>query len=221
MKEGEEKMRMQLLFVVHSCAPRLPCQHFTCENQDEINLMYHPWVMHSECSDIPPIEEWRLTVFFYPVAGVGMDKPFQTEFRVGVFGAKHVLPVHLNLAPSGAGAAFEELGTRSLSMVILFDFGTLTARLTFFSQHDMRFSPCNNQVRLESNSKFHSFFAVGRYQQHCVVSFHLLPGDDTRESQLKELISSSDKVTQLVNGLVKLRDFDSSVCEQVQQLFSN
>ena len=40
----EEKEEIECYFIIHSEATRGPCQHFTCENENEFNLMFHPWV---------------------------------------------------------------------------------------------------------------------------------------------------------------------------------
>mmetsp|Transcript_18122 Transcript_18122/g.28373 ORF Transcript_18122/g.28373 Transcript_18122/m.28373 type:complete len:298 (-) Transcript_18122:667-1560(-) len=85
-------------FVVAHSLPTLgPCQHFICENEDEMNLMFHPWV-------------YRGCVFNELFSDIQV-------VQMGVFGANGILPVHQDLKSFHArGIPFDTLEEREVSV---------------------------------------------------------------------------------------------------------
>lgn len=72
---------LDLFIIIHSCPHPSPCQKFLCNNQDEVNLVYHCWVYKDSPFD-PAI---TLT----------------SKVDMGIFEPCLVQPVHLELHDSG------------------------------------------------------------------------------------------------------------------------
>lgn len=81
-------------FVIHSKPTPSVCQKFLCDNVNEVNVMYHPWVF----------KDVTIDDMFCKVVNI----------ECGIFDTFGVTPVHLNLLDGGI--PFNEIGTRSVSI---------------------------------------------------------------------------------------------------------
>jgi len=102
-----------------------PCQHFTCERTNELNLMYHFWLYHGTraplharqgCSDArsPKVGVDRSLVR----ADIQYGGPeLAQRIDVAVVPVASVAPVHLEQSHELAGAPFNVLGSRAVIIV--------------------------------------------------------------------------------------------------------
>lgn len=88
----------ELWFCAHPPRAAGPCQHFTCERTDELNVMWHAWAL-------PGARFWG-----------GGAEAVRTTLAAGVFEARGVSPAHQDLKAVGAGVPFGRLGPRDVSL---------------------------------------------------------------------------------------------------------
>jgi hypothetical protein len=89
--EGDEDV--SLFAQVHGVAPRNPCQHFTCNNINELSV-----VLHS---------------FFFPEVGFGVARSFFKTPHVALFEPRNVREIHQNPKDvAGSGVRFGVLEPR-------------------------------------------------------------------------------------------------------------
>eukprot|EP01122_Echinamoeba_exundans_P003749 TRINITY_DN13816_c0_g1_i1.p1 TRINITY_DN13816_c0_g1~~TRINITY_DN13816_c0_g1_i1.p1 ORF type:complete len:284 (+),score=39.29 TRINITY_DN13816_c0_g1_i1:42-893(+) len=86
--------KAEFYVLVHPKPILSPCQKFLCENMDEVNMMYHPWLFGS----MPLTEDLSVTKQLY----------------MGLFDTKNIKPVHQNL--KDAGISFGSIENRSVAL---------------------------------------------------------------------------------------------------------
>eukprot|EP00928_Gymnodinium_smaydae_P041845 TRINITY_DN28265_c0_g1_i2.p1 TRINITY_DN28265_c0_g1~~TRINITY_DN28265_c0_g1_i2.p1 ORF type:complete len:345 (+),score=48.31 TRINITY_DN28265_c0_g1_i2:672-1706(+) len=166
-----------LFLLVHPALPldSQPCQKFTCDRTDEVNLVLHAWAL----PDLLGLEEVADVI---PEVGI-----FLPESAA----AAGVSPAHLDIeelrpagAESSAGVPFNRLGRRQ----VLVHHGCL--------------SPDNLQFRVDPSRRLVGFFSAARLGSCRVACFHMLPINESAEDQLRRVVKNSADVKALREALL-------------------
>eukprot|EP01126_Amoeba_proteus_P015260 TRINITY_DN1684_c0_g1_i10.p1 TRINITY_DN1684_c0_g1~~TRINITY_DN1684_c0_g1_i10.p1 ORF type:complete len:201 (-),score=27.88 TRINITY_DN1684_c0_g1_i10:216-818(-) len=89
LKDSEEEMAnggilyetTEFYVMIHSTPILSQCQHFLCNNTNEVNMMYHSWA--------------------FPDVPFAFETDIGTTLWMGLFGTKSIRPVHLDLMEGG------------------------------------------------------------------------------------------------------------------------
>jgi len=140
------------------------CQHFLCDNSNEMNVMFHAWTFYD--SKFTP------------------DLNIQKTVGMCLFKPRNVYEVHQNEISEidSAGIPFGRLGSRLVAI------------------HDQKFSPLNAQLALEPG-KLRSFYCFGKYEERCVLSYHIVPAHKNQSDILEKVISEANSLYEVVDGI--------------------
>jgi len=79
------------------------------------------------------------------------------------------------------------------------------------SVHFQSFSPQNAQIRLKKDYAIHSFFTVGQFENRCVISFHVIPGDEQIGDSIRNVIQENQNLGDVLNKFSELLIMDKSI----------
>jgi len=83
-------------------------------------------------------------------------------------------------------------------------------------KHFSKFSPLNNQIKLEEDAPYYCFFSFAQLgplfsPTRQVITFHLLPNSDELEATLRDVVHRSFTLSELLENLASLDELFSPV----------
>ena len=206
----KSKKDVQYYFLIHSYPGKRPCQKFTCNRNDEINLMLHPFIFQDDAIDTE----------YASIRNV----------QVGAFATEGVHSTHLDL--EDCGVPFEKLEQRTVAIHdMCFSPCNLHIRVDYSESEKKGFAYFCTVAAEEDETKqtgtVHTLFqeaeevvvgmaevAAGKVEaakveskveskgmSRCAVTVHCLPLSQTKEDDLWNEIKDSKNIEELIGAL--------------------
>ena len=211
----KSKKDVQYYFLIHSYPGKRPCQKFTCNRNDEINLMLHPFIFQDDAIDTE----------YASIRNV----------QVGAFATEGVHSTHLDL--EDGGVPFEKLEQRTVAIHdMCFSPCNLHIRVDYSESEKKGFAYFCTVAAEEDETKqtgtVHTLFqeakevvvgmaevAAGKVvagtveaakveskgepkgMSRCAVTVHCLPLSQTKEDELWNEIKDSKNIEELIGAL--------------------
>lgn len=203
----DEVSNMDLYVILHTKPRPGLCQKFLCANMNEVNLVYHCWLY----GDVPMLPSTTVS-----------DEVFMGVFKP----SPGVLPVHQNLVD--AGVAFDCIKPRLA--INYWDFQNYCVLVSYFVHrtvciHNSCFSPENAQLQLlppdnpqSLSDDLHTFYSAARHGDRRVAAFHIVPGSESIEADIKRAIVDGGNFLEGV--LSSLSDVCPGMANQLKYLLA-
>eukprot|EP01102_Stenamoeba_stenopodia_P012189 TRINITY_DN3814_c0_g1_i1.p1 TRINITY_DN3814_c0_g1~~TRINITY_DN3814_c0_g1_i1.p1 ORF type:complete len:320 (+),score=55.70 TRINITY_DN3814_c0_g1_i1:99-1058(+) len=189
-----EMIPEDFMIVVHAHPELSVCQHFLCDERDEINIMPHPWLFGTRNGFEFGTSDIQDVVFMGVYDPKGVREAHQTLGDEEISKMNHGGPIPRNFDfELLAGAPFSRLGKR-LSVV-----------------HWQAFSPNNGQLKLQSEDIWsedcYTFYSLvlqppNHYSNaRSIVTFHVVIGKEKVEDAVVKAMEGVNDVAGLLKAI--------------------
>jgi len=176
----------QFLIQIHSSPVARPCQKFTCNNTNEVNMIYHPWV--------------------YQMYPFDMELNISSKLRMGLFSTYGINTCHLDI--TDGGITFDKLDERQ---VVIHNCAFSPANAQFQLMDDVDFcsffSLAVTGPQHTFATKIISFHVIPRHDEQEVQLVEVINNSLTLRDLLTGISSVAPKIhNELISIISKIKD---------------